>query len=208
MLNFAAFCKSLLLLALLWLSGCSLSPKPSDDGNKVRLAADTFVALPSPASYGGTLTASQLITVSWQQDGKQQSRTLPVQLEVTPEKLALAGFSSWGSRILSLTYEKGQITTAVMPGLGTTLPEPEQVALNLMLTLWPLKAWETELASVNWRLVQHGLTRELLDSNGQPQIEIEYSRTEKLAGPIVFRDKQLGLQITIKTLSQGKDNDA
>ncbi|MCF1439899.1 MAG: DUF3261 domain-containing protein, partial [Shewanella sp.] len=178
-----------------------------NNDNQVELAPGVCITLPSAAEYGGSLTASQLINIRWQQDGKMQSRTLPVQLQITEQKLALAGFSSWGSRILSLTYENGQITTAVLPGLGDTLPKPEQVALNLMLTLWPISAWDKSLAGTGWQLQQQGLSRQLLTPQGQVRIQIDYSAADKLAGPITFRDKPLGLEITITTLSRGADHE-
>ncbi|MGI2259713.1 DUF3261 domain-containing protein [Shewanella sp. GXUN23E] len=205
--RFMSAIRWLTLLPLLWLAGCSLSPQPDND-NLVELAPGVRITLPSPAEYGGSLSASQLIRISWQQEGKAQTRTLPVQLQITPQKLALAGFSSWGSRILSLTYENGQITTAVLPGLGDTLPKPEQVALNLMLTLWPISAWDKALAGTGWQLQQQGLSRQLLSPEGLPMIRIDYSAADKLAGPISFRDNALGLTITITTLSQGADHDS
>ena len=86
--------------------------------------------MPLPAELEYSFTASQLISATWQDDTQQ----LPVQVEVTPDKVVLAGFSSWGTRILSLQYQNQAIETQVLSGLGATLPQPEQVLFNLMLT--------------------------------------------------------------------------
>ena len=40
---------------------------------------------------------------------KNQSNQLPIQLQITQDKLVLAGFSSWGTRLLSLTYQDNQL---------------------------------------------------------------------------------------------------
>lgn len=107
------------ILGLL-LNACSMvSQQPT--GASVTIDQDTELALPLPADLGYSLTASQLISATWQDDTQQ----LPVQVEVTPEKVVLAGFSSWGTRILSLQYQNQAIETQVLSGLGATLPQPE-----------------------------------------------------------------------------------
>ena len=94
------------------INGCASKPEPQ--ANQVNIAPDTYVTLPAPAALGQTLAASQLITAQW----AEQSHQLPVQLQVDHQKVALAGFSSWGSRILSLTYEDQTIEASVLPGLA------------------------------------------------------------------------------------------
>ncbi|MFA0519778.1 DUF3261 domain-containing protein, partial [Vibrio sp. 10N.222.55.E8] len=76
-----------------------------------------------PDQLGYSLIASQLISATWQNDTQQ----LPVQVEITEGKVVLAGFSSWGTRILSLQYQNQQIDTQILSGLGAALPQPEQV---------------------------------------------------------------------------------
>ena len=97
-------------------------------GASVSLDNDTELALPLPSELGYSFTASQLINATW----KNETQQLPVQVEVTPDKVVLAGFSSWGTRILSLQYQNQVIDTQVLSGLGATLPQPEQVLFNLM----------------------------------------------------------------------------
>lgn len=85
------------------LSACSLVPHQSTP--QVDIAENTQVNLPTPASLGYQLAASQLITASWVIDGKPTSEQLPVQLQVTSNEVVLAGFSSWGrecSRCLTM----------------------------------------------------------------------------------------------------------
>ncbi|MGF1759088.1 DUF3261 domain-containing protein [Photobacterium sagamiensis] len=178
-------------------SGCASKPEPQ--ANQVNIAPDTYVTLPAPAALGQTLAASQLITAQW----AEQSHQLPVQLQVDQQKIALAGFSSWGSRILSLTYENQTIEASVLPGLGETLPQPEQVLFNLMLTLWPVDAWHSPLQSIGWQLIEMSQHRQLIDDKGNVVADVEYKATPHLAGDIVFTHYQLGYTITIKTLNYG-----
>lgn len=192
--NSCGYRRLITLLTLLLLSGCAtkLLPQP----NQVNIAADTDVTLPTPAQLGYSLTASQLITATWQQTNHQ----LPVQLQVTPQALALAGFSSWGSRILSLDYNHQRITTYVMPGLGSTLPDPKHVLFNMMITLWPISAWQQPLQQIGWQLKQTSNHRQLINNKGVVVADINYQYANKLKGIITFVNHKPHYTITIKTL--------
>ncbi|MEZ9571092.1 DUF3261 domain-containing protein [Vibrio splendidus] len=181
------------------LSACSMvSQQPT--GASVSINNDTELALPLPAELGYSLTASQLISATWETDTQQ----LPVQVEVTADKVVLAGFSSWGTRILSLQYQNQVIDTQVLSGLGATLPQPEQVLFNLMLTLWPTEAWTQPLQTIDWHLVDTDNTRTVFDDDQQAIIRIEYqakTNEPKLSGDIVFKHLIQGYTITIQTLN-------
>ncbi|MDH5937668.1 DUF3261 domain-containing protein [Vibrio splendidus] len=181
------------------LSACSMvSQQPT--GASVSINNDTELALPLPAELGYSFTASQLISATWETDTQQ----LPVQVEVTADKVVLAGFSSWGTRILSLQYQNQVIDTQVLSGLGATLPQPEQVLFNLMLTLWPTEAWTQPLQTIGWHLVDTDNTRTVFDDDQQAIIRIEYqakANEPKLSGDIVFKHLIQGYTITIQTLN-------
>ncbi|PTO52511.1 DUF3261 domain-containing protein [Vibrio splendidus] len=181
------------------LSACSMvSQQPT--GASVSINNDTELALPLPAELGYSLTASQLISATWETDTQQ----LPVQVEVTADKVVLAGFSSWGTRILSLQYQNQVIDTQVLSGLGAILPQPEQVLFNLMLTLWPTEAWTQPLQNISWHLVDTDNTRTVFDDDQQAIIRIEYqakANEPKLSGDIVFKHLIQGYTITIQTLN-------
>ncbi|MEO9493222.1 MAG: DUF3261 domain-containing protein [Vibrio splendidus] len=181
------------------LSACSMvSQQPT--GASVSINNDTELALPLPVELGYSLTASQLISATWETDTQQ----LPVQVEVTADKVVLAGFSSWGTRILSLQYQNQVIDTQVLSGLGATLPQPEQVLFNLMLTLWPTEAWTQPLQNISWHLVDTDNTRTVFDDDQQAIIRIEYqakANEPKLSGDIVFKHLIQGYIITIQTLN-------
>ncbi|MBD1575177.1 DUF3261 domain-containing protein [Vibrio sp. S11_S32] len=197
--------KGLLVTAiLLLLSACTANSVTSSDKDqaKVEIAKDVWVTLPTPNQLGYDLTASQLISVTYQDSNNQ----LPTQLQVSDNTLVLAGFSSWGTRILSLQYADNQIDSHVMTGLGNTLPKPQQVLFNLMITLWPIEVWQQPLSQLGWRLTQtddpssQGKQRQLIDDKGQVVADIHYQNQNALKGDITFINPSLGFTIKIKTL--------
>lgn len=208
-----ALCAGLLLNAL---TGCSSQPM-QQQANLIEIAPKVSVTIPMPEDLGYRLTASQLIGAQWGEPAEQkQQQQLPVQLEVDQNKVALAGFSSWGARILTLSYQDQIIEASVLTGLETTLPKPEQVLFNLMITLWPIESWQPHLAQIGWQLTESNQQRQLFDDKGNLVADIHYQSNEipvapaqtardpsrsYLDGTITFSNHQLGYTITIKTLS-------
>ena len=191
---FSVFILSFILI------GCA--SKPIKQPNQVEVAQGTFVTLPQPEQYGSDLSLSQLISVEFQ-GTKQQ---LPVQLQLTGNDLVLAGFASWGSRLLSLDYDGLTLDTYVMAGLADTLPPPEQVLFNVMITLWPLNAWQSSLDSINWQLSENGNHRILRDESGNIILDARYDLIQdKLSGDITLSSPHLGYIITIKTFSHSQE---
>ena len=182
------------------LMGCASNPVKQP--NQVEVAQGTFITLPQPVQYGSDLSLSQLISVEFQ-GSKQQ---LPVQLQLTGNDLVLAGFASWGSRLLSLDYDGLTLDTYVMAGLADTLPPPEQVLFNVMITLWPLEAWQPSLNSIHWQLSENENHRILRDESGNIVLDVRYeSITDKFSGDIVLSSPHLGYVITIKTFSHSQE---
>ncbi|WP_375322061.1 DUF3261 domain-containing protein [Aliivibrio logei] len=176
--------------------GCT--SKPIKQANQVEVAQRKFITLPQPAQYGSDLSLSQLISVEFQ--GKKQQ--LPVQLQLTGNDLVLAGFASWGSRLLSLDYDGLTLDTYVMAGLSETLPPPEQVLFNVMITLWPIESWQASLDSIGWKLSEGDNHRILVDETGKTVLDIRYdSIKNKFDGDILLTSPHLGYVIKIKTFS-------
>ncbi|WP_428773792.1 DUF3261 domain-containing protein [Vibrio sp.] len=187
---------ALALASATFLSGCASQPTVSQA--EVTIAPDTHIPLPSPGQLGYSLTASQLLSAKW--PGQTAGQQLPVQLQVDQHGLILAGFSSWGTRILSLQYQNGIIDSDVMAGLSSQLPEPQQILFNLMITLWPQSAWEGPLNTVSWRLIDEANRRLVFNETGETVIEIRYANPQRLTGEIEFFHHQLNYQISIITL--------
>lgn len=184
------------------LTACASAPKEVTP--KIQISDEIAVTLPTPEQLGYTLSASQLISATWATSTSERSEQLPVQLQVDQDKLVLAGFSSWGTRILSLNYQSEMITTDVLAGLQGVLPQPEQVLFNLMITLWPGSAWEGPLNEVRWQLIDKGNSRSIFNSQGEQVIDIQYSSDERLDGDIRFHQLSDDYTIIIKTLQYRK----
>nr|WP_257152809.1 DUF3261 domain-containing protein [Vibrio paracholerae] len=181
------------------LQGCTLTP--SALLSTVQITPEVKVTLPSPNELGQNISATQFITATWQTEQGQQTQQLPVQLQVDANKVVLAGFSSWGTRLLSLTYQDGKIETQVLSGLENALPQPEQVLFNLMITLWPQQAWEAPLNQVKWRLIDNTNQRIIIDNNGKETLRIEYENGRGFDGTVHFYSVQNHYSITIETLN-------
>ena len=190
-------------LSVMILSACVLQPKLEQDIHslQVEVTRGVFVVLPKPAQLQQELNVSQLITARWGNEDKAQQHKLLVQLQVDQQQVVLAGFSAWGTRILSLNYSGGQIETYLMAGLGDSLPKPEQVLFNVMLSIWPVESWTVPLQKIGWQLKETHLQRLLIDQKGQAVVEINYQKKPYLAGLISFKHLELDYQIDIETQS-------
>jgi hypothetical protein len=184
---------SLLLLCAL-MSACSMQKNKLPV--QVEVSDTLFVTLPTPAMLGYSLNVSQLITAQWAQT---KQKKLQMQLQVDSEHVVLVGFSAWGAPILRLTYTGEQIQTSVMSGLEDKLPKPQQVLLNLMLSLWPVSAWQKPLDQIGWQLVERDLSRQLIDQQGNIVAEVTYQTSPAIDGLIQFKHHQLNYIITIET---------
>ncbi|GAD88481.1 hypothetical protein VHA01S_005_00840 [Vibrio halioticoli NBRC 102217] len=203
-MRFCSYPKSLLTLLLsLMLSAC-VTTMPTAHTPAVNITAEQQVYLPTPDSLGYSLSASQLIEATWHNGKSDRTEQLPVQLQVTQDKLVLAGFSSWGTRILSLEYQGDKISSEVLTGLDGVLPAPEQVLFNLMITLWPTSAWEAPLNAVQWQILDTDNNRSIYNSDGKEIIHIQYSNKDKLSGKIIFHNLIDDYTITITTLQSKK----
>lgn len=181
-----------LLCALM--SACSM--QKNNLPVQVKVSDTLFVTLPTPEMLGHSLNVSQLITAQWAQTKQQK---LQMQLQVDPQRVVLVGFSAWGAPVLKLTYTGEQIQTSVMAGLEDKLPKPEQVLLNLMLSIWPVRAWQKPLDQIGWKLTEHGLLRKLIDQKGNIVAEVSYQTRPAIDGLIQFKHHQLNYIITIET---------
>ncbi|WP_028864491.1 DUF3261 domain-containing protein [Psychromonas aquimarina] len=190
-------------ILIMMLSACSMQPQTHPV--QVEVNKDVFVTLPKPAELGERLNVSQLITAQWGHAEGNKEQKLPVQLQVDQQSVVLAGFSAWGARIISLSYSGEEIQTYVLSGLADTLPKPEQVLFNVMISIWPVESWSAPLAQIGWSLVESDFERFLLDENGQIVASVSYQAHPYIDGIIVFKHLQLNYTITIETSKSDTD---
>lgn len=143
------------LLASSLLSGCALLP------------VAPAPPLLSPASFGGTARAEQILHVRRGEHG----RTLQCYVEVTPSKLTLVGTSAHGQRVLTLHLdERGLHADSLLPEGAL---DPAQVLADLQLALWPLPALQAGLGPA-WRVHEPRPGTRVALRDGETYAEIRY----------------------------------
>ena len=103
-------------------------------------------------------------------NGKTQS--LLVMLNAEDQKITLAGLSSVGIRLFLVTYDAKGLRaeqSIVVP----QLPPASQVLADVMLSHWPISAWQPQLPT-GWTLRDNGDKRELRNASGKLVTEITY----------------------------------
>jgi hypothetical protein len=183
-----------LCLAATLISGCSYHKNASDAGRpQAWLEPGTRVTLPAPG-ISPAVNSQQLLTGSF--NGKTQS--LLVMLNADDKKIALAGLSSIGIRLFLVTYEKTGLHTEqsiVVP----QLPPASQVLADVMLSHWPLSAWQPQLPR-GWTLQDRGDKRELRNAKGALITDITYIQRKGRREPISIEQHAFKYHITIQYL--------
>ena len=180
------------MMALL-LAGCSHTTNRDDARPQAWLQPGTRVTLPPPG-ITPAIRAQQLLTGSF----KGQTQSLLVMLSADGDKVTLAGLSSVGIRLFLATYDDTGIHTeqsVVMP----QLPPASQVLADVMLSHWPLSAWQQQLPK-GWTLNDTDTRRELRNPEGKLVTEIVYLNRNGRREPISIVQHAFHYHITIQYL--------
>ncbi len=175
------------------LTGCSHSSPDNDVRPQAWLEPGTRVTLPAPG-ISPALSSQQLLTGSF--NGNTQS--LLVMLNADSQKVTLAGLSSVGIRLFLVTYDdKGLHSeqSIVVP----QLPPASQVLADVMLSHWPISAWQPQLPK-GWTLTDIGNKRELRNAHGKLVTEISYLNRKGQRVPIAIAQQVFKYHITIQYL--------
>ncbi|GMQ39532.1 DUF3261 domain-containing protein [Enterobacter asburiae] len=188
-----AFYRAVALAAALLLAGCSHSTDTKETRPQAWLQPGTRVTLPPPG-ISPAVSSQQLLTGSF--NGKTQS--LLVMLNADAHKVTLAGLSSVGIRLFLATYDETGIHTEqsiVVP----QLPPASQVLADVMLSHWPISAWQPQLPK-GWTLTDNGDRRELRNDSGKLVTEIVYLQRKGKREPISIEQHVFKYHITIQYL--------
>ncbi|MBS9764484.1 DUF3261 domain-containing protein, partial [Pseudomonas mosselii] len=172
------------------LAGCSHTTNRDDARPQAWLQPGTRVTLPPPG-ITPAIRAQQLLTGSF----KGQTQSLLVMLNADENKVTLAGLSSVGIRLFLATYDDTGIHTeqsVVMP----QLPPASQVLADVMLSHWPLSAWQPQLPK-GWTLNDTDTRRELRNPDGKLVTEIVYLNRNGRREPISIVQHAFHYHITI-----------
>ena len=188
-----AFYRAVALTAALLLAGCSHSTDTKETRPQAWLQPGTRVTLPPPG-ISPAVSSQQLLTGSF----NGQTQSLLVMLNADAHKVTLAGLSSVGIRLFLATYDETGIHTEqsiVMP----QLPPASQVLADVMLSHWPISAWQPQLPK-GWTLTDNGDRRELRNASGKLVTEIVYLQRKGKREPISIEQHVFKYHITIQYL--------
>ena len=183
---------ALLLMLSLLLSGCAKHDSPSERPT-AWLKPGVRVTLPAPG-ISPAFQQQQLLTGH----AKGKTQSLLVLLSADSQQISLAGLSSLGIRLFRVTYDKNGIHTQQMMALPE-MPPASQVLADVMLSHWPLSAWQPQLPP-GWQLVDEGDRRELRDPAGNVVTLIRYLQRGTVREPISIDQRAFGYQIQIQHL--------
>ena len=188
-----AFYRAVALTAALLLAGCSHSTDTKETRPQAWLQPGTRVTLPPPG-VSPAVSSQQLLTGSF----NGQTQSLLVMLNADAHKVTLAGLSSVGIRLFLATYDETGIHTEqsiVVP----QLPPASQVLADVMLSHWPISAWQPQLPK-GWTLTDNGDRRELRNASGKLVTEIVYLQRKGKREPISIEQHVFKYHITIQYL--------
>lgn len=185
--------RAVALAAALLLAGCSHSTDTKETRPQAWLQPGTKVTLPPPG-ISPAVSSQQLLTGSF----NGQTQSLLVMLNADAHKVTLAGLSSVGIRLFLATYDERGIHTEqsiVVP----QLPPASQVLADVMLSHWPISAWQPQLPK-GWTLTDNGDRRELRNASGKLVTEIVYLQRKGKREPISIEQHVFKYHITIQYL--------
>ncbi|WP_395299647.1 DUF3261 domain-containing protein [Enterobacter quasiroggenkampii] len=188
-----AFYRAAALAAALLLAGCSHSTDTQETRPQAWLQPGTRVTLPPPG-ISPAVSSQQLLTGSF----NGQTQSLLVMLNADAHKVTLAGLSSVGIRLFLATYDETGIHTEqsiVVP----QLPPASQVLADVMLSHWPISAWQPQLPK-GWTLTDTADRRELRNASGKLVTEIVYLQRKGKREPISIEQHVFKYHITIQYL--------
>ncbi|EOZ7958177.1 DUF3261 domain-containing protein [Enterobacter asburiae] len=188
-----AFYRTVALAAALLLAGCSHSTDTKETRPQAWLQPGTRVTLPPPG-ISPAVSSQQLLTGSF----NGQTQSLLVMLNADAHKVTLAGLSSVGIRLFLATYDETGIHTEqsiVVP----QLPPASQVLADVMLSHWPISAWQPQLPK-GWTLTDNGDRRELRNASSKLVTEIVYLQRKGKREPISIEQHVFKYHITIQYL--------
>ena len=188
-----AFYRAVALTAALLLAGCSHSTDTQETRPQAWLQPGTRVTLPPPG-ISPAVSSQQLLTGSF----NGQTQSLLVMLNADAHKMTLAGLSSVGIRLFLATYDESGIHTEqsiVVP----QLPPASQVLADVMLSHWPISAWQPQLPK-GWTLTDNGDRRELRNASSKLVTEIVYLQRKGKREPISIEQHVFKYHITIQYL--------
>jgi hypothetical protein len=147
----------------------------------------------APATLGTSISLQQHLTV--ERNGRTDQ--LDAALEIDPQQFNMVGLA-FGQRVLTLHYDGVTLQSWRHPMLPSQL-RAEDVLEDTQLALWPLAAIQQALPA-GWQIQQQGLRR-TLSRQGEPVMQIDYSKDLPWGGKIKLANLRYHYHLTIESVS-------
>ena len=183
-----------LLISLLafFFSACTTPPSSVP---QAWLKQGVSVELPSPG-ITPPISQQQLLTVKV----NDKTHSLVTLLDADEHRLVLVGMTTLGIRLFKMIYDGDGIHTEQSIVIQE-LPPASQVLADIMLSYWPVEAWQACLPP-GWTLRDENHRRELHDADNQVVTEIDYAGLDKQRYPVGISQHAFNYQLTIENLDE------
>lgn len=184
--------KLITLFVCILLSGCASN---SQTLTSAWLKRDVKVRLPA-VTLSHDINKQQLLTAKV----GNKTGSLITLLEVKDGRVVLMGLSTMGIRLFEATYD-GQTIQVEKYITLLDLPPANQVLADIMLSYWPVNAWQHLLPN-EWQLLDKGNKRLLIDDNQQIISEITYKQSSGEREPITIKNNYFNYFISIQDMEE------
>ncbi|MDB5986546.1 MAG: hypothetical protein JWR16_1599 [Nevskia sp.] len=153
----------------------------------------------SPAALDATRTATQVLNVAL----RARELTLQCVVQVTPQNMNLVALGPLGQRAFTLGYDGHTLTADLSPYVPKDL-SPQRVLADLQLALWPLAAWQAQIAGSDseWQVSEPRAGLRRLYHYGRLIEEVHYADADPWNGRLWLVNLALGYTLDIQSASQ------
>jgi hypothetical protein len=175
------------------LTGCATVPlRPGE----TRIAPSVVFTLPSPATLGYPVAATELITAHV----RGNTLAFEAHIEITPDAIDLVGLDPFGRRALTIHWHAGVLSYEAAPWLPDRV-KPENILADIALTYWPEAAIRAGLAASGATLEASPNHRSIV-AGGHAIISIDYdgAEAERWTGMVRYRNEALDYDLDIRSV--------
>ncbi|MCF6776683.1 DUF3261 domain-containing protein [Thiotrichales bacterium 19X7-9] len=105
----------LLIILCLSVTSCALFRVKSTETPEVEIAQNVKINLPTPEQLNINYHSNQILSATYSMNGKTQTYTSEVIVEVNPKHIILVAASGWGGTIFSIDYDGRNIKSSSLP---------------------------------------------------------------------------------------------
>lgn len=157
-----------------------------------------FLSL-SPESLGRSLSLSQLIIGEY----GGRSYKVRVEVDVTPERLAMVGLSPLGITLFTLIHDQGR-PAVISNNVGQARFDPRNVLFDLYLTYWPISVLKMALEPLSLTIEEGTETakRRIFRQDGFLVAEVVFPPIDRKGEEIVIQHFDFPYRVRIRTLEE------